>query len=66
MRSTFPEARFYDLLRGETYSWLLRRPSLIEEETNADELVVVDEVQKLPGLWMKRIDSSHPVDRSLY
>ncbi len=50
VRAQLPEARFYDLLDNETYARLLRRPKLLEEETRGDELVVIDEIQKLPAL----------------
>jgi predicted AAA+ superfamily ATPase len=45
-----PEATVYDLLDGSVFQRLLRDPTLIGQETQADELVVIDEVQKLPQL----------------
>jgi predicted AAA+ superfamily ATPase len=50
IRSTLPQARVYDLLEADTFRRLLADPSLIEGETGADELVVIDEIQKLPLL----------------
>ena len=47
---SFPEAQFYDLLEGDLFQRLLRRPQLLEEETSAQDLVVIDEIQKLPQL----------------
>jgi predicted AAA+ superfamily ATPase len=51
LRTTFPEARFVDLLEADTFRTLAFRPeSLRESLTPTDELVVIDEIQKLPGL----------------
>mgnify|MGYP006284814059 CR=1 FL=1 len=50
VRSQLPDARYYDLLNNDTYSRLLRRPTLIGEETTARDVVVIDEVQKLPAV----------------
>ncbi len=50
IRATFPKAKIYDLLHPETFRRLLRQPSLIEEETGSSDLVVIDEIQKLPLL----------------
>lgn len=44
------EAKVYDLLDSDTYRRLLRSPGLIAEETEAQHLVVIDEIQKLPEL----------------
>jgi predicted AAA+ superfamily ATPase len=44
-------ARVYDLLDAEIFHKLLQRPKLIEEEcSDAQQLVVIDEVQKFPQL----------------
>lgn len=44
-------ARIYDLLDAETYRRLLTRPNLIDEECkDPTQVVVIDEVQKLPGI----------------
>ncbi len=50
VRTQLPDARIYDLLDNETYSRLVRRPKLLEEETRPEETVVIDEIQKLPSL----------------
>ncbi len=51
IRRSLPNARVYDLLQASTYLTLSRDPGRIEAElTDADEWVVVDEVQRLPGL----------------
>jgi predicted AAA+ superfamily ATPase len=50
IRTSLPDARVYDLLNADTYRRLLSQPSIIEQETTADQTVVIDEIQKLPGL----------------
>jgi uncharacterized protein len=48
-----PDARIYDLLDDDVYSRLLRRPRVLGEELSdggAGQLVVIDEIQKLPAL----------------
>ena len=50
VRQALPKARVYDLLDGETFERLLRRPGLLGEETTPGTIVVVDEIQKLPAL----------------
>lgn len=50
LRNDLPDAQYYDLLDNQVYSRLLRRPRLMSEETAADKTVVIDEVQKLPGI----------------
>ncbi len=45
-----PNARVYDLLDPKIFQRLLRDPGIISEETTADDLVVIDEIQKLPAL----------------
>ena len=50
IRSSLPDAKVYDLLSADTYRRLISQPSLIEQETVADQTVVIDEIQKLPGL----------------
>ena len=45
-----PDARVYDLLDPKIFQRLLRNPGIISEETRADDLVVIDEIQKLPAL----------------
>jgi len=48
----FPRARYYDLLISELKIQLTLKPSLLREEFLAEnpELVIVDEVQKVPSL----------------
>lgn len=48
IKASLPNAKRYDLLNATTYSRLMRDPTLIEQETKAGELVVIDEIQKLP------------------
>lgn len=49
----FPEARYIDLLKSDEFERYNRRPALLREELSllpAGELVIIDEIQKLPGL----------------
>ncbi len=50
LRTAFPEGRFFDLLDSETFSRLLRRPALLGEETSPEDIVIIDEIQKMPSL----------------
>jgi predicted AAA+ superfamily ATPase len=50
IKTTFPHAKRYDLLNASVYARLLRNPNLIEEETSKNELVILDEIQKLPSI----------------
>ncbi len=51
LRSTFPEARFVDLLEADTFRGLAFRPESLRESLRARSgLVVIDEIQKLPAL----------------
>jgi predicted AAA+ superfamily ATPase len=51
IRRTLPEARIYDLLDSAVFLALSQRPGRLAEELSArDELVVIDEVQRLPEL----------------
>jgi uncharacterized protein len=48
-----PDTTIYDLLDDDVYTRLLKRPRALGEEIasgNAGKLVVIDEIQKLPGL----------------
>lgn len=50
-RDALKPARIYDLLNVQTFRRLIERPGLIYEEClSRGELIVVDEVQKIPGL----------------
>ncbi len=54
LKTTFPASPRYDLLDNRVFTRLLRHPELLGEELHAmarrPELVIIDEVQKLPGL----------------
>ena len=53
LRATFRDAHVLDLLSEETYQRLLARPGFFADELRAistDKWVIVDEVQRLPGL----------------
>ncbi len=56
LKHTFPKALFYDLLQSDVALTLAKAPHIFREEllkykdTNTNRLVVVDEVQKVPGL----------------
>jgi len=51
IRKVLPKARVYDLLDSSVYLALSQRPSRIAEELSpGDDLVVIDEVQRLPEL----------------
>jgi predicted AAA+ superfamily ATPase len=51
VRRALPQARVYDLLDSATFLDLSARPSRLAEELGADDrLVVIDEIQRLPGL----------------
>ncbi len=46
-----PLAKTYDLLDAEIFNRLLKRPKILEEElTDSNQVVVIDEIQKLPSL----------------
>ena len=53
IKATYPDAIYYDLLQSKEFERLLRNPSLLSEDLatlkNGD-IVVIDEVQKLPQL----------------
>jgi predicted AAA+ superfamily ATPase len=53
LKHLFPDCRYYDLLKGEVFGRYSRRPELLREELmvcNEDELIIIDEVQKIPQL----------------
>lgn len=50
IRACLPDAQLYDLLDARVYQRLLRNPNLLEQETQTDTCVVIDEIQKLPAL----------------
>ena len=49
IRHQLKDAQVFDLLNGETYDRLLRRPHSLAEEARGD-VIVIDEIQKLPRL----------------
>jgi len=66
LRKKFPNARYYDLLRSDTFLRLSLRPSILREELEplaAGNTVIIDEIQKLPVL----LDEVHSLieDRNL-
>jgi len=53
VRATFPDAYVFDLLSEEVFQRLLARPGFFADElrtVSTDKWVIVDEVQRLPGL----------------
>ena len=51
LRSRFPEAVFFDLLEADTFRELSARPEYMRQTVPpGTKLVVIDEVQKLPGI----------------
>jgi predicted AAA+ superfamily ATPase len=53
LKTLFPEAPYYDLLKSEEFERLFRRPSLLREELIRYDLqhpVIIDEIQKIPQL----------------
>ena len=50
IETQLPNAKVYDLLNPDTYQRLLRQPSLISQETQANTWTVIDEIQKMPLL----------------
>jgi len=53
VKQKFPQARYYDLLKSDVFERLFRAPWLFREELEmclSDELVIVDEIQKIPQL----------------
>jgi predicted AAA+ superfamily ATPase len=51
IRKTLPDAKVYDLLDTTVYLALGQRPDRLAEELRPrDRIVVIDEIQRLPGL----------------
>ena len=53
LKTLFPKARRYDLLQSEEFERFFRNPGLLREEledNNPHQLVIIDEVQKIPQL----------------
>ena len=49
IHQSFPKAKIYDLLDPKVYKKLIKRPELLEEESN-NQLTIIDEIQKIPSL----------------
>ncbi len=50
IEQSLPNAKTYDLLDASVFQRLVRDPTLISQETIADTVVVIDEIQKFPPL----------------
>ena len=50
IRQALPNAVVYDLLDADVFASLVKRPKLLEEQTSPDQIVAIDEIQKLPSL----------------
>ena len=53
LEQLYPQARYYDLLQAKEFERFLRRPSLLSEELESmkeGDLVIIDEIQKVPQL----------------
>ncbi|MEI7523907.1 MAG: DUF4143 domain-containing protein [Mariniphaga sp.] len=53
LEQLYPKARYYDLLKANEFERFLRKPSLLSEEVESMEegdLVIIDEIQKVPQL----------------
>ncbi len=51
LQHQFPEARFFNLLRADTFRELSAKPELLRQSLRPeDRLIILDEIQKLPAL----------------
>jgi len=53
LEHNYPQARYYDLLLSKEFERFLRKPSLLSEEVESlieGDLVIIDEIQKVPQL----------------
>lgn len=53
LKSSFPNARYIDLLKSDDFERFSRRPALLREELDAvveNQLIIIDEIQKIPQL----------------
>ena len=53
LKALFPQAPYYDLLKSDEYAKFKMRPERLREECmmfNEGEVVIIDEVQKIPAL----------------
>lgn len=66
LKTHFPDAPYYDLLKSDLFLLFLKDPHIFREEVLAlepkDQLIIVDEIQKIPMLldevhWL--IENTH-------
>ena len=53
LKMLFPDKRIIDLLKSDEFERYNRRPALLREELSllpVNELVIIDEIQKIPAL----------------
>ena len=50
VRETMPDAHIFNLLSGDTFAHLARNPNYIDETCRDEKPIVIDEIQKMPGL----------------
>ncbi|MBD3346803.1 MAG: AAA family ATPase, partial [Chitinivibrionales bacterium] len=58
LKSRYPQSKYYNLLLADTFSRLVKSPSIIREECEAEGLdgskqefpIIIDEIQKIPAL----------------
>lgn len=52
VKTTFPNALYFDLLKAETYDYFVTNPTRIEDSIPKDfkDWIVIDEIQKIPQL----------------
>jgi len=50
LRATYPDAAWLDLLLSDQFIRYVQRPALLREELKPTDIVVIDEVQKVPAL----------------
>ena len=53
LKMLFPDVRYIDLLKSDEFARYNRRPALLREELSLlpeNELVIIDEIQKIPAL----------------
>ena len=48
--ASLPQAKLYNLLDSSIYRALIKCPQILEEENQGREIIVIDEIQKLPDL----------------
>lgn len=64
LKRALPNARIYDLLDSSVYLTLSQNPGRLSEELRGDEeIVAIDEIQRLPGLLneVHRLIESHGI-----